>query len=132
MSKIDRQKIYDKYGGLCAYTGHPLDEKWQVDHIEPKFFYRMFRIEQDCNHESNLAPAIRIVNHYKREKGLAEFRKYMLTFHERIAKLPKNPLVEKSKKRKAYMLEVARLFDITPEKPFNGKFYFETLNTSTQ
>lgn len=28
------------------------------------------------------------------------------------------------------MLEVAELFDITPDKPFSGKFYFETLDNS--
>jgi len=45
--------------------------------------------------------------------------------HERLKKLPKNPKAEKSIKRKKYLLKVAEFFDIKPDKPFNGKFYFE-------
>ena len=71
--------------------------------------------------------AQKIINHYKRAFDLEFFRDYMKNFHLRIAKLPKNPKVKKSIKHKEYLLEVARLFDITPEKPFSGKFYFETL-----
>lgn len=127
MSKEQRQKIFDKYNGRCAYTGKPLDDKWQVDHIEPVSYYRMFLLQGDANHESNLVPAMRIINHYKRAKGLGEFRIYMSTFHKRIAKLPKKTMREKTAKTKAYMLEVASLFGITADKPFSGKFYFETL-----
>ena len=39
----------------------------------------------------------------------------------------KKTMIEKTLKRKEYLLEVAELFDITPDKPFSGKFYFETL-----
>ena len=35
--KIDRQKVYDKYNGHCAYCGKPITIKDnQVDHILPK------------------------------------------------------------------------------------------------
>ncbi len=134
MTKKLRQLVYDKFGGRCAYTGQPLDEKWQVDHVSPKRCWRFLIRNEDGsmmhnpNEESNLFPAIRIINHYKREKDLEDFRRYMLTFHERIAKLPKKTRVEKTTKRKAYMLEVASLFGITPDTPFSGKFYFETIN----
>ena len=47
--------------------------------------------------------------------------------HLRLAKLPKNPRTEKSRKKKEYILKIAKYFDITSNKPFNGKFYFETL-----
>jgi hypothetical protein len=130
MNKKKRQQIYDKFGGLCAYTGQPLLDGWQVDHMEPHLYAFMY--QRDANREENLVPALRIVNHYKRQKDLEEFRKYMLTFHQRIAKLPKNPIVGKSKKRKAYMLTLAELFNITPDNPFSGKFYFETLNIHKQ
>jgi hypothetical protein len=60
--------------------------------------------------------------------NLDQFRDFMKDFHVRISKLPKNPKVKKSIKRKAYMLEIARLFDITTDKAFSGMFYFETLN----
>lgn len=128
MSK-KRQSIFEKFNGLCAYTGRPLEADWQVDHMEPPFYASMY--QRDPNRPENLVPALRIVNHYKREKDLEGFRKYMLTFHERLAKLPKNPYVDKSIKRKAYMYKVADAFGITPDIPFNGTFYFETITTLT-
>ena len=60
--------------------------------------------------------------------NLELFREFMTDFHIRISKLPKNPKTEKSIKRKAYMLEIAKLFNITTDKAFSGKFYFETLS----
>lgn len=124
MANNKRQRIYSLYNGLCAYTGKPLGTDWQIDHMEPHFYARMW--QRDPNRPDNLVPALRIVNHYKRCKDLEQFRKYMLTFHERLKKLPKSPKVNKSSKRKAYMLKVAEAFGITVDSPFNGVFYFET------
>lgn len=116
-----REKVRLKYGGKCAYTGKDLDDDWQVDHVFP-------RIGGGDNNISNLAPCIAIVNHYKREKTLEQFRTYMLSFHLRLKKLPKKTIVYETEKRIKYMNKVANLFDITHDKPFSGKFYFETLN----
>ena len=128
MSKASRRSvIQQKFGGLCAYTGKPLGDDWQVDHIEPHFYARMW--QRDANRSENLVPSLRIVNHYKRCKDLEEFRKYMLTFHERLKKLPKTTRVEKSAKRVQYMLKVAEAFGITPDTPFLGKFYFEFITS---
>lgn len=35
MNKTDRQKVFDKYGGRCAYCGCELQKGWHVDEIEP-------------------------------------------------------------------------------------------------
>lgn len=35
MKKSDRLKIFNKYGGRCAYCGCPLQNGWHVDEIEP-------------------------------------------------------------------------------------------------
>lgn len=113
-----RERIFYKYNGLCAYTGKPLGKDWQIDHLWPK------RLDGD-NNEKNLVPAIKIINHYKRAHTLETFRLLMSDFHVRLKKLPKKTKVEATKKRIIYMNEVARLFDITTEKPFDGKFYFE-------
>lgn len=125
MNLKKRQEIYNKYNGKCAYTGKLLDDGWQVDHMEPPFYANMYG--RDPNRTENLVPALRIVNHYKREKDLEAFRKYMTTFHLRLAKLPKKPHVEKSIKRCNYMYLVADVFGISTTIPFTGKFYFETL-----
>lgn len=125
MNKRIRQEVYNKFNGRCAYTGQPLGDDWQVDHMEPPFYANMYR--RDPNRIENLVPALRIVNHYKREKDLESFRKYMLEFHVRLSKYPERPRVEKSIKRKNYMLAIADVFGIGIAYPFIGKFYFETL-----
>lgn len=123
MAKYNRNEVYNKYGGLCAYTGRPLGDKWQVDHVTPRG-YRILGTGNDIN---NLVPTIAIVNHYKRCADLKSFRVTMLTFHKRLAKLPKKTNVEATKRRIVYMQTLAELFNITTDKPFTGKFYFETL-----
>ena len=115
-----KQQIHDKYDGLCAYTGQPLGDDWQIDHIKPK-------VMGGSNDLDNLFPALKIVNHYKRCQDLESFRKYMMNFHIRLSKLPKTTRVEKTKKRIIYMNNIASAFGITPEKGFDGKFYFEKL-----
>lgn len=136
MNALIRQQVYDKYNGLCAYTGKPLQSDWQVDHIKPKCHYiwrqnditkQEFGIDYDVDDLQNLLPALRIVNHYKRANDLDGFRKYMLNFHLRLAKLPKKTSVNRIKRRIEYMNEVAELFGITTTKPFCGWFYFETI-----
>lgn len=115
---MNRELIKNKFGGMCAYTGKPLGDDWQIDHIQPK-------CNGGQNDIENLIPAIKIINHYKRSFGLEGFREYMSSFHNRLSKLPKNPKSPKGIRHKQYLLEVARLFDINPQKPFNGTFYFE-------
>lgn len=127
--------IFNKYGGLCAYTGKPLGGDWQVDHIIPKCSYvwhqppetkAIWGVNYDVNDIRNLLPAIKIVNHYKRSLSLEQFRQYMMYFHKRLAKLPKKTRIDKTKNRIRYMKELADLFGITPDNPFTGMFYFET------
>lgn len=128
--KIKREVIKNKYGGLCAYSGTPLEEDWQVDHIKPKIMYQIGSYPYEGNPDDieNLVPCQRIINHYKRALVLDSFRNWFLgEMHLRLNKLPKNPKVNKSIKRKEYLLKVASYFGITEDKPFNGKFYFESL-----
>lgn len=129
ISKILREKVRLKYNGLCAYTGKPLDNKWQVDHMFPKHrTYIIFGKETKLfNHDSveNLFPSIRIINHYKRGEDLEGFRSYMMNFHLRLKRLPKTTHAPATIRRIEYMNEIANLFGITTEKPFSGKFYFE-------
>lgn len=119
MSKL-RDIVYSKYNGLCAYTGQPLGDNWQIDHIHPK-------CRGGSNNVSNLIPAIRIVNHYKRGQDLSTFRQYIITLHLRLRKLPKNSKCACTIKRGNYIKEVAFLFGIEVNKPWEGKFYFEII-----
>lgn len=127
--KIDREAVRNKFGGLCAYTGKPLGDDWQVDHMQPvsHWCWPQPGYKKKVNDFDNLMPAIKIINHYKRDAHLEAFRKSMLTFHLRLAKLPKKTQRPQTIKRILYMRTIADLFDITVDKPFSGKFYFETL-----
>jgi hypothetical protein len=119
---MKRETIKQKYNGLCAYTGKTLGEDWQVDHVTPQH-----KKTENVNDLSNLLPCQRIVNHYKRGHDLEGFRQYMADFHVRLGKLPKKTMRPQTMKRIDYMNKVADAFEITPEKPFDGKFYFEKL-----
>ena len=130
ISKKNREIIKKKFGGKCAYTGTDLLPDWQVDHVSPviRNWWTSTALFEQCHAIENMVPAQKIVNHYKGSLDLETFRNWFLGgLHERLKKLPKNPKVEKSIKKKAYLLEIARLFDIRPDKPFSGVFYFETL-----
>jgi hypothetical protein len=126
-----RQLIYNKFGGKCAYSGTELKDDWQIDHMYPKAMYQYKNIGgfDDPNHIDNLLPCQRIINHYKRALPLELFKSWYLDgLHLRLSKLPKKTNSPTTIKRKNYLLEVASYFDITESKPFNGKFYFETLD----
>lgn len=130
MKKEVRQIVFEKYNGLCAYTGRPLGEGWQVDHAIPKCHWVWQQPQTNTRPDdiSNLLPAIKIVNHYKRALDIEKFRNYMLSFHNRLAKLPKKTASKNTIKRKEYMYKIAELFEINNETPFKGKFYFELIN----
>ncbi len=128
ISKSKRELVKQKYNGLCAYSGTPLEDDWEIDHLKPKIHYDFGLEKGDPDDIANLMPVQRIINHYKRDLKLESFRTWYLgELHIRLQKLPKNPRTEKSKKRIEYLRKVASYFDITEDKPFCGKFYFEKI-----
>lgn len=130
ISKKDRGLIKMKFGGKCAYTGTDLKDDWQVEHVKPlvRNWWTNTAMFPEAHKLENMVPVQKIVNHYKGSLDLETFRNWFLGgLHERLKKLPKNPKVEKSKRKKEYILEVARLFNISEDNPFSGRFYFETL-----
>jgi hypothetical protein len=126
LSKSKREQIKQKYSGLCAYTGKPLQDDWQVDHMESVFWHN-YTGKENKDRDDNMIPTCRIINHYKRALTLEQFRDRITTLHQRLAKLPVNPVSPVSIRRKKYLLEVAELFGITKDKPFRGVFFFEQM-----
>ncbi len=105
MNKKDRLKVYEKYGGHCAYCGKIITyNNMQVDHVKPKRNGGQDNID-------NLNPSCRRCNHYKRSLDLEGFREHIKTLHERIAK--------------DYIAKVGLDFRIVELVPFDGVFYFE-------
>ena len=131
LNKKQRQQIFDKFNGLCAYSGTPLEDDWQADHIKPiiRYFYGCKTKHPEDDNLGNLVPCQKVINHYKHQLSLEEFRTWYLgNLHLKLQKLPKNPRTEKSKKRIAYMRKIASYFGITEKIPFSGTFYFETID----
>lgn len=103
--KILRQRVFEKWGGRCAYCGKQLEFKaMQIDHITPK----QHRGDDDFD---NLNPACRSCNHYKRANNLEVFRESMFFLHKRVSKI--------------YICRIAEDYGIIRILPWDGKFYFE-------
>lgn len=124
MKAKDRQSIYDKYGGHCAYCGCELKDKWQVDHIISKHYWK-YTFPEDVkgmDNIQNLMPTCCECNHYKRSLCIEDgrntigFRTYMLNFHKRLSKIPKKTIVTRTQKRKIYMQIIADKYNITPPR----------------
>ena len=97
--KIDREKIYDKFGGRCGYCGTIIDIKnMQVDHIisqrnfdfhiknrhfhTPSFLKHLK--EWDVHHFDNLMPSCRKCNNYKSSMSLETFKEEIKKQIERL------------------------------------------------
>lgn len=35
LTKAQRERVRQMFGGRCAYCGEPLPDRWHVDHVEP-------------------------------------------------------------------------------------------------
>ena len=78
ITKVERQQVYEKYGGHCAYCGKEIEIKdMQVDHMIP------LRLGGD-DEMSNYMPACRQCNHYKRGNSLEGFRKMIELIPEKL------------------------------------------------
>jgi len=119
-----RQKVWEKCNKHCAYCGKEIEYKaMQVDHLTPKTLSHMYGNERvkkymeligdNIDSFKNLMPSCRRCNHYKRAQRLEDFRDSMKLLHERVSK--------------QYITKVAVDYGIVEIKPFNGLFYFETL-----
>lgn len=105
MRKINRQAVFDKFGGHCAYCGRDIGIKqMQVDHIAPK--YRTFD-----NGIENLNPSCAYCNHYKGGFEIESFRQNLMQLDLTLAKTHK--------------VRVAEGYGIVTIKPWDGVFYFE-------
>ena len=104
--KIDRQKVYDKYNGHCAYCGKVITIKdMQVDHILPKR-------NGGTDDIDNLNPSCRLCNHYKRAADIETFRNDLL-----------GGLIKRL--MKIYIFRVTLDYGMITINGWDKKFYFE-------
>ena len=95
--KIDRQKVFDKYNGHCAYCGCDLKySNMQVDHLVPIWrgvpdisLQNMDVIRGEDSIE-NMMPSCRYCNNYKHSFSLEIFRSELAKQLERANKTSSN------------------------------------------
>ena len=122
-----RERIKAKFDCLCAYSGTPLEDDWQIDHVvavvRHPFTGEMLNPKAD--NESNLVPCQRAINLYKHSTDIETFRTFLLgELHNRLKRYPRSG---KGLQRRLRMEKIADYFGITEDKPFSGVFYFETI-----
>lgn len=115
ISKKEREAVFQKYDGHCAYCGKVLEYKeMQVDHLIPYQRERFGRYTEDeiwCF--KNYMPSCRRCNHYKRAHNLETFRRY-------IAEIPK-------KLSDLYIFKVGLDYHLCGTNEHQIVFYFETV-----
>jgi Restriction endonuclease len=80
LTKAERQAVYDKCGGHCAYCGCVIKMKhMQVDHVQP------ISVAGDDTLE-NMLPACHSCNYYKGAMPLYTFRAYIEKYPETLTR----------------------------------------------
>jgi len=118
--KIERQKVYDKCSGHCAYCGIEITFKqMQVDHIEPHWHTLTedqavrAKIVKGSHDLDNLNPSCARCNKWKSTYSVEHFRKVVETSLDRLERDTPN-------------FRLARDFGLIEVKPKNVVFYYET------
>ena len=126
MNKKDRELIFNKYGGKCAYCGCNLQKGWHIDHLEPivrDFAYnknkQRFETNGICRNPENeklenYNPSCPSCNIQKNSYTLEQFRENIKQFV--------NSLNQYSTQYK-----FAKKYGLVSENEIDVKFYFETL-----
>jgi hypothetical protein len=119
--KIDRQEVYNKCSGHCAYCGIEITFKqMQVDHIKPLYrndkveTLEAWGVERGTDEMDNLNPSCSRCNKWKSTFSLEMFR----------------TIVEKSidrMERDTPNFRLARDYDLIEVKPIKVVFYFEKM-----
>jgi 5-methylcytosine-specific restriction endonuclease McrA len=115
-TKKERELIFKKYEGHCAYCGCELQKGYHIDHLEPvlrewwKKGSPMYKPENDT--KSNLMPSCPSCNINKHSLSLENFRKLIENF---IVSLNKN----------STQYKIAKRYGLIIETKIEVVFYFE-------
>jgi len=114
--KIDRQAVYKKYKGHCAYCGEKITYKqMQIDHIRSKHSYHFGKKSEIPTYSMddirNLNPSCRMCNYYKHAGGIEYLRKELKLIKTRFLKI--------------FIVRLAIKYGMLEVKEWDGLFYFE-------
>jgi 5-methylcytosine-specific restriction endonuclease McrA len=125
--KLNREIIYSKFKGHCAYCGQFIQIKdMQVDHVIPQYGFESYLVNKfkipyflqhltkaDINHPYNLFPSCKVCNGWKSTYHIELFRSEI---QDQIKRLNERHANYRMAKKYGLIQET--------EKPV--KFYFET------
>lgn len=82
LNKAQREQVRMKFGGLCAYCGHPLPERWHADHmiaVERESWGGEKGVMQMPQHDTaeNMMPSCPPCNLSKNRMSIEEWRKWL-------------------------------------------------------
>lgn len=118
--KANRQEVFDKYGGKCAYCGCELQKGWHVDHIQAHWHNltdeqaARHKIIKGCNNIENLNPACPRCNKWKATFSIEGFRNEISLQVQRLNSYSSN-------------YRMAKDYGMITENDKPIVFYFETL-----
>ena len=119
MTKKERQIVFNKYGGKCAYCGRELQKGWHVDHIEPAFhnwsdedIKRHLKQDRGENAIENYNPACPRCNRWKGTWSIEQFRNEIYLQLERL-------------ERDSAAFRMARDYGLIKTTDIEVKFYYE-------
>ena len=121
-SKLERQQVYDKFSGHCAYCGCGITlQQMQIDHKDCVDIYAgIYEADgKDINNIDNLFPACRSCNYYKSTMTIERFR-------QALECMPKVLMRDSVTYKNAVRYGLIN----HPENP-KVKFYFEKVRDST-
>lgn len=83
--KEQRKRVYEMYGGRCAYCGSTLLKGWHIDHKKPIYRNDVIKPERaGKDEESNFMPSCPACNIRKGTFTIEGFRSELEKAHERL------------------------------------------------
>ena len=116
MTKKERELIFNKYNGKCAYCGCELKKGFHVDHIEPIVRNWLNGTCEKPENENleNYNPSCPSCNIQKNSYTLEQFRENIKQFVNSLNKY-------------STQYKFAKKYGLISENEIEVKFYFETL-----
>lgn len=119
LNKSQRQILFHKYDGKCAYCGCELGKSFHADHIEPvrRNWWENTVMHPERETLENFNPSCASCNIQKNSYTLEQFRENIKQF-----------VISLNQYSTQY--KFAKRYGLVSETEIDVKFYFETINSS--
>jgi len=135
MDKWLKMELYNKYSGLCALSGKPLDGDWVVAALYPKshpiwMLHEATRSDmgiygRDADSIENLIPTFKEIKQIKKTHDIEKFRELILKLPRVVANIDEDPVLKTKEKHWNMVKKAHSLFYPKRGGKFTGTFYFE-------